>query len=105
MEKNGNGQWVFTDRTGERFVNNQGSWFTVIKYEGCHDITVKFDTGYITKAAIGKINSRRVKDYLFPSVVLPIAPNPATIIPLLIILHLIYYIFHNSNCFISIRIF
>lgn len=69
MKRKENGQWAFVDRTGDRFVNNQGSWFTIVKYEGCHDITVKFDTGYVTKATIGRINSRRVKDYLFPSVV------------------------------------
>ena len=40
---------AFTDRTGEKGINNQGIHMVVIDYKGCRDMTVKFEDGFVVE--------------------------------------------------------
>ncbi len=53
---------------GERYINNDGLWFTLLEYKGNKCWSVKFDiTGTILDAKIGNIKNGHVMDYNYPS--------------------------------------
>ena len=56
------------DRIGERYINNQGSWCTIVNYKNNADLTVKFDSGYVVKTRMADVKKGGVKDLLFPTV-------------------------------------
>lgn len=53
---------------GERYVNNDGLWFTLLEYKWNRYWTVKFDiTGTIVDSKMGNILKGHVMDYNYPS--------------------------------------
>lgn len=55
---------------GDRFVNNQGSFFTIIDYKNAFEVTVRFDGdfNYMTTQTLGNIKKGFVKNPMYPSV-------------------------------------
>ena len=56
------------NRVGERRQNKRGRWMTIIEYNTATDMTVRFDSGYETKAEYSHFKRGEVKDYLEPVV-------------------------------------
>jgi len=52
-------QGKFIDRTGERFLTNEGYWIEIVKFFGALDCTIKFDIGGHTMTGMQIANLKR----------------------------------------------
>ena len=60
----------FKDKTGEKFITNQGYKIEIINYEGWDKVTVIFEEGYmISDIQYGALKLGTVKNPFHPSVV------------------------------------
>ena len=39
----------FKDKTGEKYLTNEGYWVEIIEYEDCRNCTIQFENGFILK--------------------------------------------------------
>lgn len=59
----------FIDRTGERYLNNQGCWLTIIVCRGAEDCDVQFEDGVVVKnRRYGDIKRGKIKNLYYPTV-------------------------------------
>ena len=61
-------EYYKNQRIGLRKQNLDGSWMEIIQYNNAEDLTVRFDTGYISRhKAFKEFRLGKIRDYLFPS--------------------------------------
>ena len=66
MKKRGN---RFIDRAGERHLNYQGCWMTIIAYRGALDCDIEFDNRYqVTQTVYDSVKRGSIKNHYHPSV-------------------------------------